>query len=258
MNLKTGINEYLINIKKHKIYFKCKFNPNSNEVVLFIHGLACSLDSFRNVFDEDYFPNKSLLLVDLAGFGKSSKMETFSYLMQDQALIIEELLTHLPHWNIHIAAHSMGGAIALLMLPNILSRVLSFSNIEGNLVSEDCGALSRGISSISYEKYKNDLFPKQLIEFEGHQQLRFEETTPFAVYNSAKSLVEWSDNGKLFNMYKNLKCKKCYFYGQENKDMPILNKLNFVQKYIINNSGHGMMTENPKEFYSNLKKFINQ
>jgi pimeloyl-ACP methyl ester carboxylesterase len=155
MNLDIGLRDYTANINQYKINFVCKFIPYSSEVILFIHGLACSMDSFQNVFDEDYFPDKSLLLVDLIGFGKSSKHEDFSYSMEGQAKIIENLLSILPKWNLQIAAHSMGGAIALLFSNEIFSRVKSFANIEGNLISEDCGLLSRGIISVSLEEYKN-------------------------------------------------------------------------------------------------------
>ncbi len=257
MKLRPGLSDYFTNISSQQIHFICRYNPNSQDVVLFIHGLGCSLDSFRNVFDNNYFPQKSLLLIDLVGFGKSSKAEEFLYTMEAQALIIGELLSELPKWNIHIVAHSMGGAIALLLPANIFTRVLSFANIEGNLISDDCGALSRGISSIPYAEYKNDLFPKQLIEFKGHHQLCFGETNSFVVYKSAKSLVEWSDSGELFKKFRNLNCKKSYFFGQENKKMPILEKLDFTEKIIIPNSGHGMMTENPIDFYNKLEKFIN-
>ncbi len=80
-----------------------------------------------------------MLIVDHIGFGSSSTPENFSYTMEDQARIIEELLSILPQWKIHIVAHSMGVAIALFLGAQTFSRVLSFSNIEGNLISEDCG-----------------------------------------------------------------------------------------------------------------------
>ena len=256
MNLLMGLQKYYTKIGNYNFFFKCKYQPGSNEAILFIHGLGCSGDSFINLFNHDYFPSKSLIVVDLLGFGKSEKPEDFSYSMEDQAKIIEELLKLLPDWNYHIAAHSMGGAVALLFQPNTYSRVSSFANIEGNLVPEDCGLLSRGVISVSYNEYKNDLYKKQLNEFKGHQQLHFEESTPFAVYKSAVSLVKWSDGGELLEKFKNLTCRKSYFYGEENKHMPVLEQLGSVPKYMIGKSGHGMMTENPEEFYSKLAGFI--
>ncbi len=256
MKLAEGLKEYSEIISRHRLNFKCKYNSGSDEIILFIHGLACSSDSFRHVFDFDYFPNKSLLLIDLLGFGRSSKPETFSYKMEDQAAFIEKLFSLLPFSKIHIAAHSMGGAVALLFSPDFFSRVLSFANIEGNLVSDDCGALSRGITDISFEEYDNDLFEKQLHEYKGHSQLHFAETNSIAVYKSAESLVKWSDSGELLERFRNLVCRKGYLYGEVNNDMDVIHKLDFARKYMISHSGHGMTTENPAEFFAKLADFI--
>ncbi len=256
MILQKGIQDYFINIQQHRIYSKCKYLYESSEVILFIHGLGCSSDSFRKLFDHDYFPDKTLLVIDFPGFGKSTKPENFSYSMEDQAKIIEQLFTFLPEWDIHVVAHSMGGAIALLFSDDFFSRIKSFANVEGNLISEDCGILSRGIANINYEEYKTNIYPKHLLEFQNHQQLRFEESTPLAIYKNAVSLVQLSDGGELLNKFKNLKCKKSYFYGDQNKEMPVINRLDFVSKFMISGSGHGMMTENPEEFYSVLAEFI--
>jgi pimeloyl-ACP methyl ester carboxylesterase len=256
MNLKLGYAEYSVNLGAHHIHFLCRYAPDSHEVILFLYGLGCSLDSFRSTWEHDYFPGKSILILDLPGFGRSSKPEDFSYRMEDQAKVIEELLSQFPFWKIHIAAHSMGGAVGLLFSPEFFSRVLSFANIEGSLISEDCGLLSRSIAKVSFEEYRDNLYKEQVIKFRGHPHLRFEETTLVALYKSAASLVEWSDSGELLNKFRDLTCRKCYFYGEENKGMPVLEKLNFVTKVMIHNSGHSMMTENPTEFYIKLAEFI--
>ncbi|MFH1195553.1 MAG: alpha/beta hydrolase [bacterium] len=258
INFKDGIFEYYIDIDDKQIYLKCKYVPDSDEILIFIHGLACSSESFRNVFDFDYFPSSSLLLIDLVGFGKSSKPDDFGYLMEDQARLIEELISSLHQKKIHIVAHSMGGTIALLLPDEIMNRVVSFSNIEGNLVSEDCGLFSRGVISVPFEDYKNTVFKQQLIENMNHPQFRFEETTPSAVYKSAESLVRWSDSGGLLVKFKTLNCRKSYFYGEENKNMPVLLRLDSIPLFMIHKSGHAMMTENPDEFYKKLAEFISR
>lgn len=256
MDLKTGNGKYYFDIDRCRLNIICKYVPDSTELVLFIHGLACSWDSFRNVLDKDYFPGKSLLLPDLAGFGDSSKPEDFSYTMENQAHLIDNLLANFPNCNIHIAAHSMGGAIALLLNEDTLSRVKTFSNIEGNLIGEDCGMLSRGVISVNFTEYCDNLYKKHLIEFNGHHQLRFEKTDPLVIYKSADSLVKWSDSGELLCKFKSLNCRKCYFYGEENNNMPVLKKLGPIEKFMISKSGHGLMTENPDEFYTKLKSFV--
>ena len=256
MELENGLKEYTVKVDGFDIYFKCKFNPESEDALLFLHGLACSGESYVNLFDQDYFPNKSLVVIDLLGFGKSGKPTDFSYTMEDHAKILEKFLKTLPDWNYHIVVHSMGGAIGLLFSSEFLSKISSFTNIEGNLISEDCGIFSRNIVSLTLDYYENRLFKRHTKFFKDHDQFRFDETTARIIYESSKSLVQHSDNGKLLEIFKNLDSRKSYFYGEENLEMPILKQLDFAQKYMIENSGHGLMTDNPKSFYQKLVEFI--
>lgn len=240
-----------------EISFIIKETANAAEAVLFIHGLACSCESFISVFDFNYFKDKTLLLIDLPGYGDSFKPDNFSYTMEDQAEILIKVLAKLPKLNLHIVAHSMGGAIGLLMnRKKQLPQMLSFVNIEGNLIGDDCGALSRGVTLLPYNEYEKKMFNAQKIAFRNDKQLRFNKTTPLAVYKSSSSLVKWSDSGELLNIFNSLDCRKCYFYGEENKDIPVIKELGFVKKYMVANSGHAMMTENPAEFYKLLNNFI--
>ena len=61
---------------------------------------------------------------------------------------------------------------------------------------------------------------------------------------------------ELLERFKSLKNKKFYFWGEENRDMPVLKKLDFFEKCMISKSGHGMMIDNPVEFYSKLEEFM--
>jgi pimeloyl-ACP methyl ester carboxylesterase len=257
IDLQPGLHSYNANIENHTLHFLCDFKSSSNSFVIFLHGLACSGDSFRNLFDYNYFPDASLLVLDLVGFGQSSKPDDFSYTMENQASLCEQLLGEFSFKKLHIVAHSMGNAIALLISQNIVSKVQSFANLEGNLISEDCGLLSRGIIEVSLAEYQNCNFKSHLYEFARHPQLRFNQTTANAVYKSSLSLVQWSDSVELLLQYKNLACKKCYFWGEENADMPVLKELVGMKTVMISRSGHGMMTDNPEAFYMALAEFIN-
>ncbi|MBF0546330.1 MAG: alpha/beta hydrolase [Candidatus Riflebacteria bacterium] len=256
LNLSEGRHEYTLSIENKNISFECDFKPSSEEVVLFIHGLGCSRESFRDVFDHPYFPDKSFLLLDLIGFGKSSKPGNFSYSLEDQAKLCVQFLLKLQFRNIHIVAHSMGAAISLLFPTDVLLKVHSFANIEGNLISEDCGLFSRGISNYLFNDYHTRIFKEQQAALMGHPLLRFEETISTAVHRSSKSLVQWSDSGELLSRFKRLSCKKSYFFGEKNAQMPVLQQLDGIKTFMIPQSGHGLMTENPKAFYTTLAEFI--
>ncbi|OGU57552.1 MAG: hypothetical protein A2V66_11135 [Ignavibacteria bacterium RBG_13_36_8] len=233
-----------------------KHNKESKDLIVFFHGLGCTQESFKYIFNYPDFAKYSLLLIDFIGFGKSSKPEEFSYTMEEQARICELLLETFPKMKIHIVAHSMGGAVPLLFYNELYPRIISFANIEGNLIAADCEMLSRPIVNAGYEKYRDELFEKQRNDFAQFEGLKFDETTPHAMYLSAKSLVEWSDSNILLEKFKSLKCKKAYFYGEKNKSMEVLNEVNDIEKIMISNSGHSMMLENHVDFYTKLYKFI--
>jgi len=254
--LQPGIHEYTLTITDKQLSVQCDFHPDSADLILFLHGLACSRESFHHVFERPYFPDVTLLAPDLLGFGLSAKPEEFSYTMEDQAMLCEHLLAMFPFQHLHVVAHSMGNAVALLLSSKVSSSLRSFANMEGNLIGEDCGLLSRGIISVPLHDYQMRGFADHQREFAGHSQLRFDQTTATAVYKSARSLVRWSDSGELFTMFERLPCKTRYFWGEENAGMPILRKLEGFQSSMVPRSGHGMMTDNPDAFYPALTEFI--
>lgn len=254
--LQAGRHEYDVVVEQKRLNFVGDFNPDADEMIVFLHGLACSRESFRHVFDFPYFSHMSLLLFDLIGFGTSSKPEQFSYTMEEHAYLCEQVLTQLPPCKLHIVVHSMGGAVGLLFSPRLFDRVQSFANLEGNLISEDCGLLSRGIASVQFEEYRSQGFEEHKQQFADNPVLRFDQSTPQAVYYSAQSLVKWSDSGELLKRFIQLSCKACYLFGEENHSMSVLQKLDTIPTSMIHGSGHNMMVENPTEFYAKLAEFI--
>ncbi len=256
VRLRAGLNEYDIVFDKKRLNVLCDFKPESENLILFLHGLACSRDTFRYIFEHRHFSEYSLLLPDLVGFGRSSKPDRFSYAMEDQASLCEQLVDLFPKVEIHVVAHSMGGAIGLLFSARLSERIKSFVNIEGNLIGEDCGMLSRGIADVTLREYRERIFRKHRARFSNDPVLEFGNTTPVAVHRSARSMVKWSDSGELLERFVRLPGKTCYFWGEKNSGMPVLRRLHGTQMCMIRDSGHGMMVENPREFYSRLAEFL--
>jgi pimeloyl-ACP methyl ester carboxylesterase len=258
MTIEPGIHEYEETIGDKRVRYLLDYKSKAIDLIVFVHGLACTKDTFRHAFNQRYFPRSSLLAIDLVGFGDSCKPTDYSYSMEDQALLYQRLLEKFAYQKLHVVAHSMGVAVALLFSPHTLKKTVTFVNIEGNLIAEDCNMLSRRIADLSYEEYESRMFPKQKTRFRNDILLRYDLSTPLAIYNSSVSLVRWSDSGELLCRYNELKCKKSYFWGESNVDMPVLGRLDENEKCMISNSGHAMMIENPMEFYSKLAEFITQ
>jgi pimeloyl-ACP methyl ester carboxylesterase len=235
-----------------------RYRSLSQDLIVLLHGLGCSKVSFEDVWYHKDLTGLSILAFDLLGFGRSEKPTDFSYSLEDHARVCEAVIRKFPEHRLHLVAHSMGGAIGLLLSGDILDSAISFINVEGNLISEDCGFISRKTNSVSYDVFANKLFPDFRYRFqnEEHQNFSLEMATPLAIYKSSKALVAWSDSGHLLERFKDLKCNKAYFYGEQNSGMKVLNKLGHIEKRRITRSGHFLMNDNPEEFYSELFNFL--
>jgi len=228
-----------------------------DDLLFFIHGLGCSKDSFRSFWKRPDFVHNSALAIDLPGFGDSSKPDRFSYTMQDQAHVCTEILTLYSDKRLHLVTHSMGCAVALLLPDEILNTVSTFACIEGNLIGADCGVVSRRVISVPPDIFERDELPelKNLLNL-GEGYYAMGSTSANAMYKSAESLVAWSDGNLLLKKYLVLPCRKAYFYGSQNASHPTLRFLQDIPKMEIGNSGHFPMTDNPKDFYTELHDFI--
>ena len=234
------------------------FRKRGEEALILLHGLGCSKETFKDIWFRDEFKDHSILSLDLLGFGDSSKSIKFSYKMEDHARVCAKVLNQIPSKKVHIVAHSMGGAIGLLLPSALLDSALTFANLEGNLSSEDCSIVSQKTISVSFKKFEKEVLPefKELCKSLGEGRFFLDTVLPLGFYKSAESLVRWSGSGELILRFKNLPCKKAYFYGENNADTVALHRLNSIEKIMISSSGHFMMKDNSDGFYSHLGRFL--
>ena len=229
------------------------YAKGSGDLLFCIHGLGCNHAVYRHIEAQPVLQSCSFLVPDLYGSGSSGRSDQFSYSMEDQAEICAGLLREFTYERLHLVAHSMGGAIALLLPPHVLDSAQSFANVEGNLIAEDCFA-SREVAEIPFGQFEAEMVPKLHLKYD--EYVSFDLSSPLAYHRSARSLVEWSDSGKLLRKFLDLRCRKSYFYGDKNRDHPTVSATRSVPQVLIERSGHFMMEDNPTDFYSELAKFI--
>jgi pimeloyl-ACP methyl ester carboxylesterase len=232
------------------------YSQGTADLLFCIHGLGCSYHSFRDLEAQPTLQKCSTLVPDLFGFGNSGRSQGFSYSMEAHAELCAGLLRQFHYERLHLVAHSMGGAIALLLPPELLNSAASFANVEGNLTSADCGLASRRAAGVTYEKFKAEILPEYMVKF--GKYLSLDLASPIAYYRSACSLVEWSDSGKLLDKFLNLRCRKCYFYADQNRHGPSVAATGGMRQVEIKGSGHFIMDDNPGQFYAELAKFIGE
>ena len=91
------------------------FRRRGEELVFLLHGLGCSKESFRDIWFRGELRDYSIISLDLIGFGDSSKSSKFSYKIEDHASVCAKVVNEISLKKVHIVAHSMGGAIGLLL-----------------------------------------------------------------------------------------------------------------------------------------------
>lgn len=249
-----------ITYQEEDFTFSLHYRKKSQDLLMFIHGLGYSKEDYNSAWEHTDFDTYSLLAIDLIGFGKSSRPSDYSYAIEEQAELCKLLLEEFPEERIHIVAHSVGGGIGVLLAERILAKLASVVSIEGNLIGEDCGLITRKTSSVSFEEFETQEFPARFerLRNRGESTYGHRHSSPQAFYKMAESIVRWSDTRKLLSTFLNLPVPKAYFYGDRNKQMPVIRELTSATLYEIPDSGHLPMSENTQEFYRKLSTFYFQ
>lgn len=235
---------------------------------MFIHGLGADKRCFIKALDAPDLAGRALLIPDLAGFGGSRPPEGFSYTMEAQAGLLDELCRFLDVGRIAVVAHSMGGPVGIRLAEMWEDRITHFVNAAGNLIPDDC-FYSRAVLTMEKGIYEAAGFSefKELIrqrkQIPGRSPSSYsdslERTCAEAMYESSRDLVRLSDGGDLLARFQALPCRKLYLHDEDNPVCPaLLEALREADVLVeeMKDAGHGMMEENPAAFYTAVAGFL--
>lgn len=229
------------------------------DLVLFLHGLGCVKEIFAGLWDAPEFTGVELLAPDLPGHGSSQGLPPETWSMEGMTATVGDLLRdrEMETLRLHVVVHSMGGAIGLLLAEQTEVPLTSFINVEGNLVGADCGMLSRRTAEMDLKQFRDEKFTRLKARArEADDPIMREwagwmDTCPAeALHASARSLVEWSDSGRLLGIFHELSVPTAYVYGEHSANPDVLAHLASVPKYQIADSGHFVMIDKPAELAS--------
>ena len=229
----------------------------SDDIIVFIHELGCSSDTFISAWESKALAEHSLLAFDLPGFGLSQGPSRYSYQLKEQSRICLALLSQFPAKRIHIVGHGMGGAIGLVLTRSLTPA--SFVSVEGNLIAADCKLISRTAYAMSESTFVDAGFAQLQQSLSAYPRHCFDliNASPTALHRSAKSLVEWSDIGLLFDLFVSLSVPKVYIHGERNAGLTVLQRLDgLVESKQIRDSAHFPMIDNADAFYATVAEFI--
>lgn len=233
----------------------------SSNVIAFLHGFGCAKECFSEAFQQEELRDFSLCTFDFPGYGDSSTADKAAYSMEAYAEVTNQVIDSFSPKRVYLACHSMGGAVGLIA-SQARKDVECYVSIDGNLVAEDCGLVSRQAAnqtSTEYTKTGYNAFLAQLRRSSRRDYAAWatwsSKADPIALHENATSLVEWSDSGKLLELFSALPCR-AYFYGDADDKQYLTSALANVPVYTVPNSGHFMMIDNPQNFYATLATFF--
>ena len=155
---------------------------------------------------------------------------------------------------LHIVAHSLGGAVGLLLAQDSPIPLGSFVNMEANLIAEDCALLSGRSAEMDLRLFRDEKFAKLKARARASDDpglrawaLWVEACPAESFHASARSLVAWSQSGKLLEMYRALRVPTLYVYGERSAIPEVLTAVEGLPTYEVANCGHFIMLERPTE-----------
>lgn len=128
--------------------------------IVFLHGFGSTKEDYADIVLNTNFSGYSFLAYDAPGCGETlcSDLSKISIPFLVQTVI--KVLDHFEIQQFHLVGHSMGGLTALILAHENSHRILSFTDIEGNIAPEDC-FLSRQIFDFPQEN--DEQFFKEFI-----------------------------------------------------------------------------------------------
>jgi len=238
-----------------------KYNKLSDHWLVFLHGLGCSKECFDYAYDTRLAKKYSILTFDFIGFGDSAKPNDFSYSLEDHAAVAKLVIDYFKPTDVVLVAHSMGGTIGVLLTQR-LTNVVRLINVEGNLISEDAGIVSRRTAEQTENEFKRHGFNRFLANLKDSDEPAYRtwagwyaSSSKIAVYRSCCSLVEWSDNKELLTFFNGLP-KKAYIFGDRTDVETLLPHLDHANIISIPNGAHFMMLDNPEAFYAAVEEAL--
>lgn len=231
--------------------------------ILFLHGFGSAKEDYADIVRYAEFAGHPFVAYDAPGCGETECADllkvSIPFLMETALALIERVGFD----RFHLVGHSMGGLTALMLAHRYPERMVSFTDIEGNIAPEDC-FLSRQV--IEHPNDDPEKFFDDFIERTRHApayasalyaaSLRHKVRSR-AVAGIFRSMVDLSDNGDLMDKFLGLPFPRMFMYGEQNASLSYLGSIQNkgVALAEIPECGHFPMYSNPVQMWRAIAAF---
>ena len=244
-----------VRVRSRQYRLSVRFRESGEELVLFVHGLGCSKENWRDAWGRKELRDRTLLAADLPGFGHSDCPNDFAADLSSYAQVIHALIDAHAVRSIHLVAHSMGGSACLLLPDRVLARLKSLILIEPRIFLSSCTIATSAVG-VTYDEFAQTVFPAINRQMSRDPRMAYDlgRTDVRAFYHSGLSLIDWTSRRALLERYALADCRKFFVYGADNGH---LQELSFLEPVVgIEQAGHFAMLDNPDGFYACLAQIM--
>lgn len=250
---RTGLRE--VEYSGGPVEISVTLRPGGDDLLLCLHGLGCAKESFDSVYDVTALAGLTICAFDFPGHGASGRLaDPGRYSIQTYADLTVDLVRQLAPDRLFLLCHSMGCAVGLVASQEL--RTSAFMSVEGNLVPRDCDIASRRAAEQPRDEFVDTGYPRfrSGLAASGRRDLRawagwYAQADPVALHRCAGSLVEWSDSGKLLDLFTS-QPRATYIHGGNSDLDYLLPSLRGVSVHAVPGAGHFPMLDNPTAFWA--------
>jgi pimeloyl-ACP methyl ester carboxylesterase len=225
--------------------------PGAQPARVYLHGLgSMSAVYHAHIAARPELAGRRSLFMDLAGHGTSDRPAHFGYTLEEHAGAVAVALDRAGVTGAELIAHSMGGAVALVLAhrrPDLVSRlVLTEANLDAFPPQT---AASSGIAAHGEDEFVEEEYARVLERVGPLWASTMRLADPRALHRSAVGLRRGSDP-MMRTILEELTIERVYLQGERSGELPGREKLEAagVRVVTVPGAGHNVMFDDPDAF----------